>query len=116
MYWVRHVVYDIKTLRVSSNNGGIEDEVRNRIICVWLNQNKLKKKLGILSDKRLKDRFFKTVVKTVMFCVLLFTILDSRHQNFMELRMVRWIFGVTMEDRIRINRKKKCEVSEKEQV
>lgn len=68
------------------------------------------KKLGILSDKRLKDRFF----KTIMFCVLLFRILDSRYQNFMELRMVRWIFGVTMEGRIRINRKKKCEVSKKE--
>ena len=90
---------------VVQNNGGNEEDVKNRIKCGWL---KWREASGVLCDRRmpirLKGKFYKTVVRPAMLYGSECWAVDKKTEQRMsvaEMRMLRWMSGVTREDRIR---------------
>lgn len=84
------------------NNGGFEDDVNSKIVGGWM---KWRETSGILCNKmmplRLKDRFYITVVRLVIFYRSKCYVVNYKTDQWMSvtyIRMLRWMFGVTRED------------------
>jgi hypothetical protein len=86
-------------------NGGLDEDVKHRIKCGWM---KWREASGVLCDKRipirLKGKFYKSVVRPAMLYGSECWAVDKKIEQRMsvaEMRMLRWMSGVTREDRIR---------------
>ncbi|XP_050532668.1 uncharacterized protein LOC126900777 [Daktulosphaira vitifoliae] len=86
-------------------SGGIDEDIRHRIKCGWL---KWRKVSGVLCDKRipmrLKGKFYKTVMRLAMMYGSECWTVDNKVEQRMsvvEMRMLRWMSGMTRKDRIR---------------
>ena len=87
--------------------GDMEKEVNNRIQCGWSNWRKVS---GVICDRkvpiRLKGRVHKAVVRPAMTYGLgaaPLKKLEERKLDVAEMRMLRWMSGVTRMDRVRNN-------------
>ena len=90
---------------VVQKDGGFEEDVKNRIKCGWM---KWREASGVLCDRRmpirLKGKFYKTVVRPAMLYGSECWAVDKKTEQRLsvaEMRMLRWMSGVTREDRIR---------------
>ena len=90
---------------VIQKDGGFEEDMKHRIKCGW---TKWREASGILCDKRipirLKGKFYKAVVRPAMMygteCWAVGRKIEQR-MSVAEMRMLRWMSGVTREDKIR---------------
>ncbi|XP_064104347.1 uncharacterized protein LOC135214213 [Macrobrachium nipponense] len=97
-------VHKFKYLRsVIDNQGNMEEEINNRIQCGWNNWMKVS---GVICDRkvpiRLKGRVHKAVAIPAMTYRLEASPLkktEGRKLNVNEMRMLRWMSGVTKKDR-----------------
>ena len=87
------------------DDGGLDSEVDHRIQCAWLNW---RRSSGILCDKRIsakvKGKFYKCVVRpAMMYGSETWPIKKAQERKLevAEMRMLRWMCGVTRRDRIR---------------
>lgn len=85
--------------------GSMEEEVKHRVQAGW---NNWRAASGVLCDKRvplrLKGKFHKTVVRTAMLYgteTASMRKAEEKKMDVAEMRMLRWMSGVTREDRIR---------------
>ena len=85
--------------------GGMEEEVKHRIQSGW---NSWRAASGVLCDKRvplkLKGKFHKVVVRPAMVYgteTASITKAEVKRMDVAEMRMLRWMSGVTREDKIR---------------
>ena len=90
---------------VLSESGNMDAEVSHRIQCAWMNW---RKSSGILCDKRIsakvKGKFYKSVVRpTMLYGAETWPIKkeQERRMEVAEMRMLRWMCGVTRKDKIR---------------
>ena len=90
---------------VVEDGGDMEKEVKHRIQAGW---NNWRAASGVLCDRKvplkLKGKFHKTVVRPAMLYGMETTSLKKTEEKKMdvaEMRMLRWMCGVTREDRIR---------------
>ncbi|XP_046986893.1 uncharacterized protein LOC124561545 [Schistocerca americana] len=86
-------------------DGGLESEIQHRINCGWNNWRKMS---GVLCDKKvrigLKGKVFKSVVRPAMIYGVEtwpITVAQERKMEVAEMRMLRWMCGVTRKYRIR---------------
>ena len=86
-------------------DGNVEEEVKHRIQAGW---NNWRAASGVLSDKRvplkLKGKFHKTVVRPAMLYgteTASMRKVEEKKMDVAEMRMLRWMSGVTREDRVR---------------
>ena len=86
-------------------SGGIDQEVRHRIQAGW---NNWRSASGVLCDKkvplRLKGKFHRTVVRPAMLYgteTASMKKAEEKKMDVAEMKMLRWMSGVTREDRIR---------------
>ncbi|XP_068203576.1 uncharacterized protein [Palaemon carinicauda] len=86
--------------------GDMEDEVKHRIQVGWDNWRAAS---GVLCDKRiplrLKGKFYKTVLRPSMLYGTETASMRKREEEMdvAEMKMLRWLSGVTREDRIKYN-------------
>ena len=87
------------------DDGGMDSEINHRIQCAWLNW---RSSSGILCDKRisakLKGKFYKSVVRpAMMYGSETWPVKKAQERKLevAEMRMLRWMCGVTRRDRIR---------------
>ena len=85
--------------------GNLDDEVRHRVQAGW---NNWRSASGVLCDKkiplRLKGKFHRTVIRPAMLYGTETASLkktEEKRMDVAEMRMLRWMCGVTREDRIR---------------
>ena len=85
--------------------GNLDAEVSHRIQCAWMNW---RKSSGILCDRRIsakvKGKFYKSVVRPAMlYGAETWPIKkeQERRMEVSEMRMLRWMCGVTRSDKIR---------------
>ena len=85
--------------------GGCEEEVRQRIKSSWM---KWKDLSGVLCDKkmpvRIKGKVYKTMIRPVLIYGAETWALKRREEEMLErteMRMLRWILGVSLKDRKR---------------
>ena len=90
---------------VVSENGNLDAEVSYRIQCAWMNW---RKSSGILCDRRfsakVKGKFYKSVVRPAMlYGAETWPIKKEQERKLevAEMRMLRWMCGVTRRDKIR---------------
>ena len=90
---------------IISDSGSMEDEVKHRIQAGW---NNWRAASGVLCDKRvplkLKGKFHKIVVRSAMLYgteTASMRKTEEKKMDVAEMRMLRWMSGVTREDRIR---------------
>ncbi|XP_064117578.1 uncharacterized protein LOC135223000 [Macrobrachium nipponense] len=90
---------------VVSENGNLCAEVSNRIQCAWMNR---RKSSGILCGRRIsakvKGKFYKSIVRLPMlYGAETWPIKkeQERRMEVAEMRMLRWMCGVTKRDKIR---------------
>ena len=90
---------------VLNAKGGCEEEVRQRIKSAWM---KWKDLSGVLCDKkmpvRIKGKVYKTVIRPVLLYGAETWALKRREEEMLErteMRMLRWILGVSLKDRKR---------------
>ena len=90
---------------VINAKGGCEEEVRQRIKSAWM---KWKDLSGVLCDKkmpvRIKGKVYKTVIRPVLLYGAETWALKRREEEMLErteMRMLRWILGVSLKDRKR---------------
>ena len=88
-----------------SQDGELDIELRHRIQCGWNSWCKL---TGILCDRRvsvrLKGKIYKTAVRPAMLYgseTWAVKKTQEKKMNIAEMRMLRWMCGVTRRDRIR---------------
>ena len=86
-------------------SGDMEEEVKHRIQAGW---NNWRSASGVLCDKkvplRLKGKFHKTVIRPAMLYGTETTSMkktEEKRMDVAEMRMLRWMSGVTREDEIR---------------
>ncbi|XP_047000687.1 uncharacterized protein LOC124616424 [Schistocerca americana] len=86
-------------------DGGLESEIQHRINCGWNNWRKMS---GVLCDKKvsigLKGKVYKSVVRPAMiYGAETWPIAEAQERKMeeAEMRMLRWMCGVTRKDRIR---------------
>ena len=86
-------------------DGNVEEEVKHRIQVGWKNWRAAS---GVLCDKRvplkLKGKFHKTVVRPAMLYgteTASMRKVEEKKMDVAEMRMLRWMSGVTREDRVR---------------
>ena len=87
------------------DDGGMDSEINHRIQCAWLNW---RSSSGILCDKRIsakvKGKFYKSVVRPAMtYGSETWPVKKAQERKLevAEMRMLRWMCGVTRRDRIR---------------
>ena len=90
---------------VGSRDGSCEEEIRRRIQAGWLSWRKIS---GVLCDRKLsarvKGKMYKCVVRPViMYGMETVAVTDKQvgKLEVTELKMFRWVLGVTREDKIR---------------
>ncbi|KAI5724950.1 hypothetical protein M8J77_009188 [Diaphorina citri] len=90
---------------VIEKEGNLTAEIQHRINCGWMNWRKLS---GVLCDKKIsvkkKERLYKTIVRpALMYSAETWPITkaEERKMEVTEMRMLRWMSGVTRMDRIR---------------
>ena len=88
-----------------SNDRRCEEEVRRRIQAGWMSWRKVS---GVLCDRKLSEKFHGKMYKSVVRPTILYGIetvaVTKRQMRKMvvtELKMVRWVQGVTRKDKIR---------------
>ncbi|XP_063602488.1 uncharacterized protein LOC134778568 [Penaeus indicus] len=84
---------------------GMEKEVNFRIQCGWNNWRKVS---GVINDKRVPVRLKGKVHKAVVIPALIYSLeaaplkkSEEKKMNAAEMKMLRWMVGVTRRDRIR---------------
>ena len=87
-----------------SSNGRCEEEVRRRIQAGWMSWRKVS---GVLCDRKLsakvKGKMYKSGVRPTMLCRMETVAVTKRQVGKMEvaeLKMVRWVLGVTRKEKI----------------
>ncbi|XP_047004640.1 uncharacterized protein LOC124622894 [Schistocerca americana] len=83
----------------------LESEIQHRINCGWNNWRKMS---GVLCDKKvsigLKGKVYKSVVRPAMIYgaeTWLIIVAQERKMEVAEMRILRWVCGVTRKDRIK---------------
>ena len=87
------------------NTSGMEKEVNFRIQCAWNNWRKVS---GVVCDRRIPVRLKGKVHRAVVRLALLYNLeaaplktIEEKKIDVAEMRMLRWMTGVTRRDRIR---------------
>ena len=91
-----------------TSNGELDEEIKHRVNCGWLNWRRMS---GVLCDGRvscrMKGKIYKMVVRPAMLHgaeTWPVTRRQERKMEVAEMKMLRWLCGVTREDRIRNER------------
>ena len=91
---------------IISKEKELEKDVEHRIRVGWL---KWRLAYGVLYDRhiptRLKRKFYKTTIRPAMTYGVACQLVKKQHIHKMsvgEMRMLRWMYGKTMKDRVRI--------------